>query len=74
MLLTSLLISPLTILAISKNVASSVDAIVFFASVSCILNLWAPGADSLDEPVALSFNELSSVGVTKLSVIVKPIL
>ena len=38
-LLTNLLTSPLTILAISKNVASSVDVKDFLASVKSILNL-----------------------------------
>ena len=65
---------PFSTLAISKKFESSVDDKVFLASANDILNLWAPGADSLDEPVALSFNELSSDGDTKLSVIVKPIL
>ena len=48
--------------------------VVFFASVKAILNLCAPGALMFDEPVALSFNDVSPSGVIKLSVTVKPTL
>ena len=46
----------------------------FFESVNAILNLCAPGAFIFDVPWALSFNELSSSGVVKLSVVVNPTL
>jgi len=72
--LTIVLISPFSTLAISKKFSSSVDANVFLASVSKILNLCAPGALTFDEPAALSFNDASSFGVTKDSVTVKPTL
>jgi len=65
---------PLLTLNNSTKFSSSVALVVFFASVKAILNLCAPGAFTFDEPVALSFIVLSSDGVTKLSVIVKPTL
>ena len=43
--------------------SSSVADKVFFDNVNAILNLWAPGALTFDEPVALSFSEESSLGV-----------
>ena len=47
---------------------------LFFASVNAILNLCAPGAFTFDVPCALSFNDVSPSGVTKLSVVVNPTL
>ena len=44
---------------------SSVDDKDNLASVSVILNLWAPVAFAFDEPVALSNKDVSSVEVTK---------
>ena len=43
-------------------------------NVKLILNLWAPGAFAFEEPWALSTRDGSSLGVTKLSVIDRPIL
>ena len=56
------------------KLASAVDVKDSFAKVKSILNLWAPVAFSLDEPWALSSKDVSSVDVTKVSVIVNPIL
>ena len=66
------LITPFSTLNNSKKLESSVDDKVFFANVKSILNLWAPGALTLELPVALSFKDESSFGVTNDSVIVKP--
>ena len=65
---------PFSTLAISIKFESSVDDKVFFASAKVILNLWAPGAFTFEEPWALSLRELSSPGVVKASVTDKPIL
>ena len=46
----------------------------FLANVKVILNLWAPGAFTFEVPWALSFKDVSSFGVTKDSVTLKPIL
>ena len=61
-------ILPLSTLNISKKLESSVDDKVFFVNVNWILNLWAPGAFTFELPVALSFKEESSFGVTNDSV------
>ena len=53
---------------------SSIEVKANLESVKAILNLWAPGAFAFDEPAALSFKLESSLGVTKDSVTVKPIL
>ena len=45
-----------------------------FAKVRVIFNLWAPGAFSFEEPAALSFKVLSSLGVLRVSVTLSPIL
>ena len=58
----------------STKFSSSVSVASFLINVNAVLNLWAPGAFTFDEPAALSFNELSSDGVTKLSVTLKPTL
>ena len=52
---------------------SSVEVIAFFTSVNAILNLWAPGAFTLDDPVALSNKLVSSSGVVKDSATLNPI-
>ena len=66
--------SPLLTRSISTKFSSSVAVKVFFASVNAILNLCAPGAFMFDVPCALSFNDVSPSGVTKLSVVVNPTL
>ena len=53
---------------------SSVADNVFLANDKAILNLWAPGAFTFEVPAALSFKVVSSFGVTKDSVTLKPIL
>ena len=58
----------------STKLESAVEDKDNFAKVKSILNLWAPAAFSFDEPVALSNKLESSVDVTKVSVIVRPIL
>ena len=65
---------PLSILIISINLESSVDVVESLSSVKLIFNLCAPLAAQLDEPLELSVSEPSASGVTKVSVIVKPIL
>ena len=55
------------------KLASAVDVKDNLASVSVILNLWAPVAFAFDEPVALSNRDVSSVEVTKVSATVNPI-
>ena len=46
----------------------------FLANVNSILNLCEPGAFVFDVPCALSLRDVSSPGVTKDSVTVKPTL
>ena len=50
------------------------DVNASFERVKSILNLWAPVAFAFEEPVALSNKLVSSVEVTKVSVIVSPTL
>ena len=64
MVLTWFWILPPSSLNNSIKFSSSVAVNDFLASVNAILNLWAPGALTLDEPVALSFNDESSLAVT----------
>ena len=54
------------------KLASAVESGANFAKVKSILNLWAPVAFSFDDPWALSNKLVSSVDVTKVSVIVSP--
>ena len=60
-------------LNVSIKLPSAVDVKDNLASVSVILNLWAPVAFAFDEPVALSNRDVSSVEVTKVSATVNPI-
>ena len=66
--------TPSSILTNSTKLASAVDDNESFAKVKSILNLWAPVAFSFEEPWALSSKLESSVEVTKVSDIVRPIL
>ena len=61
------------ILPNSTKLVSSVAVKAFFVSVNAILNLWAPGAFTLDDPVALSNKLVSSSGVVKDSATLNPI-
>ena len=63
---------PVFNLNVSIKLPSAVDVKDNLASVSVILNLWAPVAFAFDEPVALSNKVVSSVEVINVSVIVKP--
>jgi hypothetical protein len=56
------------------NVASEEKSMSCFDSTASIFNLSAPGAVKLEDPTALSYNELSLSALAIVSVIDKPIL